>query len=127
MPLHDKLMPPTPGTIYGPNGAPVSGPGLARIVVTDEGITYASPGQQMTVNPRQMLMAMARRKRDGASDAQVFDEFGIKPGTLGVTWDSYNAAIKAGEQLLKEAIARGEAPAETMGTTVEFLDDEEDE
>src|SRR5450759_3095627 len=93
------------GVIYGPDGRPVSGPGLARIVKTDAGLTYTAPGQQLSVDADHLLMAMARRKRDGASDAQMFDEFDIRPGVLDVTWDSYNATIRKGEKMLDEAIA----------------------
>jgi hypothetical protein len=114
-----------PGVIYGPDGQPVSGPGLARIVKTDAGLTYTAPGQQLSVDPQKILMAMARRRRDGASHQAIIAEFDL----IGEARSPFvlERALNVGEKLLNEAIARGEQPAETHGLAVEFLDEDDDE
>jgi hypothetical protein len=110
-------------SLVGPDGKSL----YPRVELRDQAITYATrPGETFTADPEQMFMAMARRKRDGASDRAIFDEFDIRPGVLDVTWDLYRHAIRLGMQLLDEAIAAGEVPAETMVPVLVFDGEEDD-
>lgn len=110
--------------LLDPHGRPLDSGPPPKVEVRDAAITYTTrAGQSYSADARTLLMAMARRKRDGASDRAIFDEFDIRPGRLNVTWETYNAALRTGMLMLAEAIAAGEEPAETLNE-VEVEDDE---
>jgi hypothetical protein len=109
-------------SLAGPDGQPL----YPRLEMRDQAITYTTrPGESFSADRRQILMAMARRQRDGASDQAIMAEFDIHPGMLGVTWGNFHRALTVGRRLLDEAIARGEVPAETMIPVL--VGDEDDE
>ena len=104
--------------LYGPDGRPLTGG--PRIEVRDAAVTYADKGESYTADAEQLLMAMARRKRDGASNEAIISEFDLK----GDARSPYilNRALRIGMDMLDRAIAEGRAPAETLNPA--FVDDD---
>ena len=95
-------------SLVGPDGKPL----YPRLEERDQGITYTSrPGESYQADPNQILMAMARRQRDGASHKAIIAEFDL----VGEATSPFvlERALAMGRQLLNAAIARGEVPAET--------------
>lgn len=81
------------------------------LVKIDLGDTF-STGQQVKLSAEQLLMAMARRQRDGASLKAIIAEFDLigratSPLVL-------QRALNTGHHMLDQAIERGTTPEETL-------------
>lgn len=124
-------------TILGPGGRPVDtgvgsiidpATGLpihqARIEVHDAGMTYSKDGEQIVVDRNTLLMAVARRQRDGASLEAIISEFQL----VGEARNRrvLQNAINEGHVLLNAAIERGEQPGETFTRRLVLVDDDDD-
>jgi hypothetical protein len=118
--------------LLGPDGKPLLGPdgvplGMERVRIerTDAGVTYSTGKEAVTFDPKQLLMAMARRQRDGASHAAIIAEFEL----VGEARSPFvlERALAMGRQLLDAAIAKGDEPAETFGERLAVVEDDEDE
>jgi hypothetical protein len=107
--------------LVGPTGDPL---GTERAVLekTDAGITYSNGREQVTLDPEQLLMAMARRQRDGASHRAIIAEFDL----VGEARSPFvlERALKHGRHLLDHAILEGREPAETINYVPVEPDDE---
>ena len=106
--------------LVGPDGKPL----YPRVEMRDQGLTYTTrPGESYQAKPQEILMAMARRQRDGASHKAIIAEFDL----VGDATSPFvlERALAAGRALLDAAIARGEVPAETMIPVL--VDDEDDD
>jgi hypothetical protein len=115
-----RIVPPV-SNLVGPEGKPL----YPRVELRDQAITYTQrPGESFQADPEQLLMAMARRQRDGASHEAIMYEFDLSP-KLGVTHAVLERALAVGRKMLDEAIARGEVPAETM--VLAYVDDDDDD
>ena len=114
-----RIVPPASGLV-GPEGKPL----YPRVELKDQALTYTErPGESYQADPEEILMAMARRQRDGASYEAIMAEFDLSP-KLGVTHAILERALAVGRQMLDEAIAAGEVPAETMVPTYIVGDDD---
>lgn len=107
--------------LLGPDGLPLDRG--VRVEVKDSAVTYTRGQEESyTADPRTLLMAMARRQRDGASHKAIIDEFDL-------TGDARSPfvlerALALGRAMLDEAIAAGEEPAETLNPII--VSDEDD-
>lgn len=95
--------------LYGPDGRPLTGG--PEVTVRDAAVTYADEGESYTADAEQLLMAMARRKRDGASNRAIVSEFDLKGRATHN--EVLNRALRVGMAMLDRAIAEGREPAET--------------
>lgn len=112
------VLPPSP--LVGPDEKPL----YPRVELRDQAITYTQrPGESYQASPDEILMAMARRQRDGSSHEAIMAEFDLSP-KLGVTHAVLERALAVGRQMLDGAIARGEVPAETH--VLAYVDDDDD-
>ena len=109
-------------TIYGPSGRPILQVGGPKVEVRDTAVTYAKDGESYTAEADQLLMAMARRKRDGATNRQIIAEFDL--AGRAVHNDVLNRALRVGMTMLDEAIAEGREPAETH--QLRIVEDDDD-
>ena len=113
-----RIVPPA-SPLVGPEGKPL----YPRVELRDLAITYTQrPGEGFQANPEELLMAMARRQRDGSSHEAIIAEFDLSP-KLGVTHAVLDRALALGREMLDEAIARGEVPAETH--VLAYVEDDE--
>jgi hypothetical protein len=110
--------------VLGPDGLPVR---QARIGIYDGELTYESgygDGMPVKVSPEQLLMRMARRRRDGASNAALIAEFDL----IGEARSPFilARALDRGEQMLAKAIVEGREPAETPPDPTPYVDRDDD-
>jgi hypothetical protein len=116
-----RIVPPA-SPLVGPEGKPL----YPRVELRDLAITYTQrPGESFQANPEELLMAMARRQRDGSSHEAIMVEFDLSP-KLGVTHAVLERALKVGRAMLDEAIARGEVPAETHVRMLVYEENDDD-
>lgn len=80
-------------------------------VKLDLGQTY-SEGAQVKFDPETLLVAMARRQRDGASLSAIISEFDL----VGAARSPYTLqrALNVGHNLLDQQIKAGKSPEETV-------------
>ena len=76
----------------------------------DRSVTYSQDGRGITVKPADVLMRAARLERDGKTLREIRVELALGDW---VSDQHLRNALKRGHQMLREAIARGEEPAES--------------
>lgn len=106
-------------SLVNPNGRPLfrydeGGRPAEEMVRVEEDrrVTVVADGESLTLKREQILMAMARARRDGASLKRIIHDFDLvgearHPRVLG-------RALDEGDRMLTAAIARGEEPEESV-------------